>query len=285
MPVLNYASEIWGTNEWPKLERLHLSACKYALGVKSSTTTDAVYAELGRYSVLSSRHINILKFLMRLSNLEDERYASIAFNMLVADADAGYSNWVSTARDLASVYDIKNSDNNSVIKQKVQRHFQALIINNLASHISQDKKLKTFALFKSTFKFELYHDIFSDFFIRSNFAKLRLSAHNLQIETGRYGIKKTPRAERYCIHCKSKNSYVVEDEIHFLVTCPLFAKEREAMLDPICAKFPSIRTLSEKNLFIWLLSQEDIYCIEMVGKFCSKAFLIRDKNLKLIIYN
>lgn len=46
MPVLNYASEIWGTNEWPKLERMHLSACKYALGVKSSTTTDAVYAEL-----------------------------------------------------------------------------------------------------------------------------------------------------------------------------------------------------------------------------------------------
>ena len=285
LPVLNYASEIWGTNEWPKLERLHLSACKYALGVKSSTTTDAVYAELGRYSVLSSRHINILKFFMRLSNLENERYANIAFNMLVADADAGYSNWVSTARNLVSIYDIKNSDNNTVIKQKVQRHFQSSIINNLALHISQDKKLKTFALFKSTFKFEAYLDIFWDFGIRSNFTKLRLSAHNLQIETGRYGIKKTPRTERYCIHCKSKESYVVEDEVHFLVTCPLFAKDREAMLTSICAKFPSIRMLSEKNLFIWLLSQEDVYCLERVGKFCTNAFLLRENTLKLAIYN
>ena len=170
MPILNYASEIWGTNEWPKLERLHLSACKYALGVKSSTTTDAVYAELGRYSVLSARHINILKFFLRLSNLEEERYANKAFNMLVTDANAGYSNWVSTAQSLASIYNINNSDNISAIKHKVHQHFQSTIIDNLKVHISQDKKLKTFALFKTTFKFELYLDIFSNFTIRSNFA-------------------------------------------------------------------------------------------------------------------
>ena len=78
---------------------------------------------------------------------------------------------------------------------------------------------------------------------------------------------------------------LVEDEINFIVTFPLFAKEREAMLNPICAKFSSIKMLSEKNIFIWLLSQEDIYCLEMVGKFCSKAFLIRDRTLKLVIYN
>ena len=40
--ILNYASEIWGFEEWSKLETLHLKACKYALGVRSSTTTDAV---------------------------------------------------------------------------------------------------------------------------------------------------------------------------------------------------------------------------------------------------
>ena len=107
----------------------------------------------------------------------------------------------------------------------------------------------------------------------------------MQIETGRYGIKKTPRAERYCIHFKSKDSYFVENEIHFLVTCPLFAKDREAMLNSIYATFPSIRMLNEKDLFIWLLSQEIIYCLEMVAKFCSKAFLIREKTLKLLIYN
>ena len=50
-PILNYASEIWGFEEWSKLETFHLKACKYALGARSSTTADAVYAELGRVSL------------------------------------------------------------------------------------------------------------------------------------------------------------------------------------------------------------------------------------------
>ena len=56
VPILNYASEIWGFEEWSKLETLHLKACKYALGVRSSTTTDAVYAELGRISLQTTSH-------------------------------------------------------------------------------------------------------------------------------------------------------------------------------------------------------------------------------------
>ena len=32
VPILTYASEIWGFEEWPTLEMLHLRACKYALG-------------------------------------------------------------------------------------------------------------------------------------------------------------------------------------------------------------------------------------------------------------
>lgn len=45
------------------METLHLKACKYALGVRTNTTTDAVYSELGRMSIKSHRHANILKFL------------------------------------------------------------------------------------------------------------------------------------------------------------------------------------------------------------------------------
>ena len=46
-PILHYASEIRDFEEWSKLEALLLKACKYALDVRSGTTTDAVYAELG----------------------------------------------------------------------------------------------------------------------------------------------------------------------------------------------------------------------------------------------
>ena len=92
--------------------------------------------------------------------------------MLVEDADAGHKNWVSKARDLASLYEIQSSDTKSIIKQKVQRHFQSEIMNNLMIHIAQDKKLRTYALFKTAFKFEniIHFSKASIFFKKKRFA-------------------------------------------------------------------------------------------------------------------
>ncbi len=78
MPILNYASEVWGISEQPQLERLQLKACKYALGVKSTTSADTVYPELGRLSVLSYNHVNVLKFFNCLINLDCNRYTNKA---------------------------------------------------------------------------------------------------------------------------------------------------------------------------------------------------------------
>ena len=61
-PVMSYGCEIWGNNSWDASERLHLFICKYALGVKSSTSNDGVYAELGRVPLLVKRQIRIVKF-------------------------------------------------------------------------------------------------------------------------------------------------------------------------------------------------------------------------------
>jgi len=136
MPILNFSSEVWGLNEWPKLETIHLSACKYALGVKSSTTTMAVYSELGRIPVQCQRHINILKFFVRLNNLDNNRYASKAFKMLIRDADSGCSNWISAARSLQLLYGVKSSDKIKDIKFKVRKHFESATMLSLKESIS-----------------------------------------------------------------------------------------------------------------------------------------------------
>ena len=183
-PILHYSSEIWGFNDWPKLEVLHLKACKYALGVRSSTTTDAVYVELGRVSLQCQRHINILNFFTRLSSLDSRRYASRAFSMLKKDADHGHYNWVSYAHNLRVRYEIQQSDTHSIIKYKIIKHFQSEVLHGLSEHITYNRKLNLYASFKMHYKFECYLDYIPDFTVRHSLAKLRLSAHNLQIETG-----------------------------------------------------------------------------------------------------
>jgi hypothetical protein len=52
--------------------------------------------------------------------------------------------------------------------------------------------------------------------LRSMLTKLRISAHSLAIETGRYGTTKIPADQRFCKFCPTN----VEDEVHFLFQCP-----------------------------------------------------------------
>ena len=278
-PILHYSSEIWSFNDWPKLEILHLKACKYALGVRSSTTTDAVYAELGRVSLQCQRHINILNFFTRLSSLDSRRYASKAFSMLKKDADHGHYNWVSYAHDLRVRYEIQQSDTCSIIKYKIIKHFQSEVLHGLSEHITYNRKLNLYASFKMHYKFECYLDYIPDFTVRRSLAKLRLSAHNLQIETGRFSKTKTPRDERFCLYCKSKNILTVENEIHFVLACPLYKEERRLFLKEIHKSFPTTASLNNLSMYKWLMTQEDYNTTKCLGMFCKKSFDIRTKFL------
>ena len=57
--------------------------------------------------------------------------------------------------------------------------------------------------------------------MRSILTHFRISAHKLEIETGRYVITnpKTPLENRLCKQC---NLSEIEDEEHFLINCPKY---------------------------------------------------------------
>ena len=63
LPILNYSTEVWGFNDWYELEKLHLLACKYTLGVNLSTPTSGIYAELGRHPLYIHQKIAMIKYL------------------------------------------------------------------------------------------------------------------------------------------------------------------------------------------------------------------------------
>ena len=61
LPILNYASEIWGFHPAPDIERVHLKFLKQILKVKSQTPSAAVYGELGRVPLHVMRKERALK--------------------------------------------------------------------------------------------------------------------------------------------------------------------------------------------------------------------------------
>ena len=60
---------------------------------------------------------------------------------------------------------------------------------------------------------------------RSNLTRLRISAHRLEIEVGRW--RKIPRAERTCLWCSSTlSTHTTENESHFINDCGLYETSR-----------------------------------------------------------
>ena len=153
------------------------------------------------------------------------------------------------------------------------------MLHGLNEYITDNRKLNLYASFKTNYKFECYLDYIPDFTVRCSLAKLRLSAHNLQIEIGRFSKTKIPRDERFCFYCKSKNILTAENEIHFVLACPLYKEQRRIFLEAIHKSFPTIASLNNLSMYKWLMIQEDYNTTKCLGMFWKISFDIRTKFL------
>ena len=102
---------------------------------------------------------------------------------------------------------------------------------------------------------------------RRNITKLRISAHPLEIEKGRYTIDRTtgtsiPLDNRVCRYCKIiLQINRLEDENHALFDCPLYIKPR--------MKFTKCTTKSPIDI---LSTSTSILEASFVGKFVYDIF-------------
>ena len=86
-----------------------------------------------------------------------------------------------------------------------------------SNEISTSSKLSTYKEFKTLLNPEKYLQAINNYFIRKQLTRFRISNHQLLIEDGRHrGIDPI---DRRCKFCDMK---CVENEIHFLLVCPLY---------------------------------------------------------------
>ena len=118
-----------------------------------------------------------------------------------------------------------------IIKQRLEDiEFQTWYsdIHNDSRRINgQRNKLRTFRTFKFDYKYEDYLSQVTNKNHRTQLTKLRLSSHNLEIETGRHHKPYQKPEERICRLCNLQDT---EDEIHFLLKCPVYRDQRSKIL-------------------------------------------------------
>lgn len=145
--------------------------------------------------------------------------------------------------------------------------------NDLIHPKNTSSKMEFYGQLKTSIHFEKYLDCIPKFSYRQALTKIRISAHPLAIEYGRYSKPPIPRDQRLCETCNA-----VETEVHFLTDCTLYTTLRGKMFQAISSKCINFINLNNQNKAIFMLTNESKDTCCAVAKFCHGALETRKEN-------
>ena len=194
--ALLHNCEAFGPTVPKQLESTYFSLIKACLGVRVSTPNKLVLIESGMptlESMILSRQLNF--FTKYVGNLKEGTPRKEVFDTIVESGCDYMMHYV----QLLNTYHSKND---------VKEHYHNLLLNdvNVLAEKPEKFKYKIYKQFNPELKpvnsLKAHH----------RFSRLRLSSHNMPIETGRWS--RTSREERICTTCNS-----LGDERHFIYDC------------------------------------------------------------------
>ena len=129
--------------------------------------------------------------------------------------------------------------------------------------------MDTYQKYKFNFRREIYLNEIENKNHRRYLTKFRISAHNLEIEMGRY--KNKPRDERLCSGCLK-----VENEVHFLFECNSYSTLRDDFTSSISSIVPNYLKLNNDQKNIYLMTCEDKNILRLTSLFIFNCFKRRE---------
>ena len=135
-------------------------------------------------------------------------------------------------------------------------------------------KLRSYSALKKSFFLEPYLKLVRNRSQRSQITRLRISAHNLNIERGRYrGLDIAQRTCKYCLNMIGPDESNIDDELHFLNKCKAFLVSRNCLFGKFSCLDPTFQSLTENQKFERLLNPKTCKEIKLVNKLglsCAK---------------
>lgn len=269
LPILNYGCEVWGINESKKIENVHLHFCKNLLGVRLQTQNSFIYGELGRTPLKNDRIIRVVKYWFKLLKCDNTKYVKKIYNMMLNDIDRlpNKKCWAKSIKTLFEnlgfyyVWFFQGVGNENILIEQLKQRLKDTYRQHWGEQLDNSTRASSYRLF-ADFSFKLYLETLTLKKYRFAVTRLRLSAHRLAIETGRWHKpNKIPRNERKCLYC-----HTLEDEFHFLLECSLFKELRTQYIKKYFWKRPNIQK------FVALLSSENYNISTNLALFIAKAF-------------
>ena len=224
-PILCYSSEIWGYRYCETIERIHFKFCKRVACLNSNVSNMMALSECGRHTLNVIYMTRCVKYWVKLTRLEENRYPKQCYVTLRTLDDFGKTTWASGVRNLlfehgfgyAWIADGVGNVNSflAVFKSRLKD----CAIQTIQGFINSSSKAQYYKYYTTLLNPERYLSVDLPYILKKSFASFRCSSHDLLIEKGRH--MNIDRDFRFCPFCLKQNIYVVEDKFHFLLICPL----------------------------------------------------------------
>ena len=292
-----------GKGKWLVGEQVQLNMGKKILRCTLHTSNEAIYGDLGWWSLEARRNYKKLVYWYHLETLENNRITKRVY--LLSKNNNKSTGWADTIHKILSLYGLqrlydnprnlynldgkRNNEAKSITDhckfwkrylKKIVGYYEEKLWLGKMSH-KKNGKLRNYVVFKKNLRLEKYLLGSSDYSLgRMYHTTLRNGTNILEIEKGRW--KHIPLDQRYCNQCDCK---LVESEKHFLLDCSKYATFRNHFFDSVMniskGKW-NFRTRNADEVLILLLQGTgDDYEMKIFNsfhKFLEKCFKIRTQN-------
>ena len=269
-PIMLYGSDFWGCLKMPKnnpIENLFTKFIKTLLGVQKQTSNIGALLELGAVPVMFFGIKNCIKNWHRINNEKEANRILLDIHQMAIDNNLPWPVQIKNKLDSIDI-DVGTEDDlgriHITVFERLRNNFHQSCFEEINSEHS---KLRTYAKLKTEIGMEKYLNSIKNITERTAITKIRLSNHDLMIETGRY--KEIPVQERLCPFCDNN----VETEQHFLLVCKTYQTHREQLFNELRMINQNLEILNEEEQFVSLLNEPNT--IKLVGNFLSKMLTLR----------
>jgi hypothetical protein len=296
-PILLYNAEIWSADLYNKakkkdlytflndmdkesFELMHNKFCKMNLQVGRKSTNIACKSELGRFPMIVDINIQVLKYWQRLEKLSSDRTLLYdAYEYCKHAKSLGKSSWLDYSNKIVEHNEMNNFINDAKLSTKVlSTKVKSCLHKNYISYhthkLNQSEKLSVLKEIKEEYGLSPYLHNIKNINFRKTLTKLRISAHRLEIETGRYKKPRLDREQRICRLCEKD----IGDELHFLCKCPPLQKQRHILFTKIASTHKEFNTYTDTQKCIFLLAPPQEMS-PIVGQLCYEMMNVRYRLL------
>ena len=203
-----------------KCDILHRKFLKYILGTSKTCLNAMVYGETGEIPLSLKGFRLMVNYWQHLMNLPEQTLAKKA----LLENIQMMSNWIISIEKLMNWCNLADKiESPGRLKKAAYDTTHSKFVNTWINQLNDPNtsKLQFYRKIKVNHSFEKYLELphFND---RKIIAKFRCLDHKLEMESGRHN--KTPQNEIICRVCPSNE---IENEEHFLITCPLYDQLKE----------------------------------------------------------